>query len=209
VRFGRNVWGLFLSIPQPLIAAVHGYVLGSGIEMALCCDIRIASEDARFGLPEVGLGIIPAAGATQTLPRIIGRAKALEMLLTPRWLNAEEAYRFGLVSKVVSREKLYETAEEMAQKMASYHPMAVRSAKEAVVRGLDLPLAEGLDLEKSCIKNHESLDVNGGSEDSGMLSTLSTVLSRIQGFEGSRIQGLFCEGFGSSASSLGAGTHEP
>ncbi len=75
VRFGRNVWGLFLSIPQPLIAAVHGYVLGSGIEMALCCDIRIASEDARFGLPEVGLGIIPAAGATQTLPRIIGRAK--------------------------------------------------------------------------------------------------------------------------------------
>jgi enoyl-CoA hydratase/carnithine racemase len=148
VRFGRNIWGLFLSIPQPLIAAVHGYVLGSGIEMALCCDIRIASEDARFGLPEVGLGIIPAAGATQTLPRIIGRAKALEMLLTTRWLNAEEAYRFGLVNRVVSREKLYETAEEMARKMASYHPMAVRSAKEAVVRGLDLPLAEGLDLEK-------------------------------------------------------------
>ena len=148
VRFGRNVWGLFLSIPQPLIAAVHGYVLGSGIEMALCCDIRIASEDARFGLPEVGLGIIPAAGATQTLPRIIGRARALEMLLTTRWLNAEEAYRFGLVNRVVSREKLYETAEEMAQKIASYHPMAVRSAKEAVVRGLDLPLAEGLDLEK-------------------------------------------------------------
>ena len=148
VRFGRNVWGLFLSIPQPLIAAVHGYVLGSGIEMALCCDIRIASEDARFGLPEVGLGIIPAAGATQTLPRIIGRAKALEVLLTARWLNAEEAYRFGLVNRVVSRGKLYETAEEMAQKIASYHPMAVRSAKEAVVRGLDLPLAEGLDLEK-------------------------------------------------------------
>jgi enoyl-CoA hydratase len=148
VRFGRNVWGLFLSIPQPLIAAVHGYVLGSGIEMALCCDIRIASEDARFGLPEVGLGIIPAAGATQTLPRIIGKARALEMLLTTRWLNAEEAYRFGLVNRVVSKEKLYETAEEMAQKIASYHPMAVRSAKEAVVRGLDLPLAEGLDLEK-------------------------------------------------------------
>ena len=148
VRFGRNVWSLFLSIPQPLIAAVHGYVLGSGIEMALCCDIRIASEDARFGLPEVGLGIIPAAGATQTLPRIIGRAKALEVLLTARWLNAEEAYRFGLVNQVVSREKLYETAEEMAQKIASYHPMAVRNAKEAVVRGLDLTLTEGLDLEK-------------------------------------------------------------
>ena len=148
VRFGRNVWGLFLSIPQPLIAAVHGYVLGSGIEMALCCDIRIASEDARFGLPEVGLGIIPAAGATQTLPRIIGRAKALEVLLTSRWLNAEEAYQFGLVNRVVSREELYETAEKMAQKIGSYHPTAVRSAKEAVLRGLDLTLAEGLDLEK-------------------------------------------------------------
>ena len=91
-RFGRDVWGLFLSIPQPLIAAVHGYVLGSGIEIALCCDIRIASEDARFGLPEVGLGIIPAAGGTQTLPRTIGRARALEMLLTNRWLTGEEAY---------------------------------------------------------------------------------------------------------------------
>ena len=75
VRFGRDVWGLFLSLPQPLIAAVHGYVLGSGIEIALCCDIRIASEDVRFGLPEVGLGIIPAAGGTQTLPRAIGRAE--------------------------------------------------------------------------------------------------------------------------------------
>jgi enoyl-CoA hydratase/carnithine racemase len=91
VRFQRDVWGLFLSIPQPVIAALHGYVLGSGIEIALCCDIRIASEDAVFGLPEVGLGIIPAAGGTQTLPRAIGRARALEMLLTNRWINSEEA----------------------------------------------------------------------------------------------------------------------
>jgi enoyl-CoA hydratase/carnithine racemase len=81
VRFERDVWGLFLSIPQPLIAALHGYVLGSGIEIALCCDIRIASEDTRFGMPEVSLGIIPAAGGTQTLPRTVGRGKALEMLL--------------------------------------------------------------------------------------------------------------------------------
>ena len=148
VRFGRDVWGLFLSIPQPLIAALHGYVLGSGIEIALCCDIRIASEDARFGLPEVGLGIIPAAGGTQTLPRIIGRAKAMEMLLTNRWLSGEEAYHCGLVNQVVPREKLLETVEEMAEKIASYHPIAVRSAKQAVVRGLELPLAEGLDLER-------------------------------------------------------------
>lgn len=148
VRFGRDVWSLFLNIPQPLIAAVHGFILGSGIEMALCCDIRIASEDARFGLPEVGLGIIPAAGGTQTLSRIIGRAKTLEILLTGRWVDAEEAHRIGLVNRVVSKNKLLETAEEMAKKIASYHPLAVRNAKEAVVRGLDLSLAEGMDLEK-------------------------------------------------------------
>ena len=148
VRFGRDVWNLFLSIPQPLIAAVHGYVLGSGIEIALCCDIRIASEDAKFGLPEVGLGILPAAGGTQTLPRAIGIAKTLEMLLTNRWMSGEEAYRIGLVNQVVSRDRLLDTAEEMAKKIASYDPMAVRNAKEAVVRGLDLTLAEGLDLEK-------------------------------------------------------------
>jgi enoyl-CoA hydratase/carnithine racemase len=148
VRFGRDVWGLFLSIPQPLIAAVHGYVLGSGIEMSLCCDIRIASEDARFGLPEVGLGIIPAAGGTQTLPRIVGRAKTLEILLTSQWVNAEEAYRIGLVNRVVPREKLFDTAEEIAREIASYHTTAIRNAKEAVVRGLDLALKDGLDLEK-------------------------------------------------------------
>ena len=148
VRWKRDVWGLFLSIPQPLIAAVHGYVLGSGIEIALCCDIRIASEDARFGLPEVGLGIIPAAGGTQTLPRTIGQARALEMLLTNRWINAAEAYQAGLVNQVVPRDKLLQMAEEMAQKIASYDPMAVRMAKQAVIRGLDLPLREGLDMER-------------------------------------------------------------
>jgi enoyl-CoA hydratase len=147
-RFRRDVWGLFLNIPQPLLAAVHGYVLGSGMEIALCCDIRIASEDARFGLPEVGLGIIPAAGGTQTLPRVIGRARALEMLLTNRWLTSEEAFQFGLVNRVVTKDKLLETAEGIAEKIASYNPMAVRNAKEAVVRGMDLPLREGLELER-------------------------------------------------------------
>lgn len=151
VRFRRDVWDLFLNIPQPLIAAVHGFVLGSGIEIALCCDIRIASEDARFGLPEVGLGIIPAAGATQTLPRTIGRARALEMLLTNRWLSGEEAFQFGLVNRVVPKEKLLETTEEIARKISSYHPMAVRSAKQAVIMGLDLTLIEGLNLERRLV----------------------------------------------------------
>jgi len=148
IRFERDVWGLFLSIPQPLIAAVHGYVLGSGIEIALCCDIRIASDDAKFGLPEVGLGIIPAAGATQTLPRTIGRAKALEMLLTNRWIDAEEALQIGLVNNVVPKDRLLQVAEELAEKIASHDPLAVRNAKQAVIRGLELPLAEGLELEK-------------------------------------------------------------
>ena len=148
VRFSRDVWGLFLSLPQPLIAAVHGFVLGSGIEIALCCDIRIASEDTRFGLPEVGLGIIPAAGGTQTLPRAIGRGRALDMLLTNRWMSAEEAFQCGLVNRLVPKDKLLETAEEIAKKIASYDMVAVRNAKQAVVRGLDLPLTEGLEFEK-------------------------------------------------------------
>ena len=148
VRFDRDVWGLLLSMPQPLIAALHGYVLGSGIEMALCCDIRIASQDAQFGLPEVGLGIIPAAGGTQTLPRTVGRGKALEMLLTGRWIDAKEAYEFQLVNSVVPSDKLLASANEMAQKIASHDPDAVRSAKQAVSRGVELPLAEGLHLEK-------------------------------------------------------------
>ena len=148
-RFERDVWGLFLSISQPLIAALHGYVLGSGIEMALCCDIRLASDDARFGLPEVALGIIPAAGGTQTLPRIVGRGKALEMLLTNRWLDAEEAFQFNLVNQVLPKKKVLPVAVEMAEEIASYDPMAVQAAKQAVIRGLDLSLSEGIYLEKT------------------------------------------------------------
>ena len=148
VRWEHDLWGLFLNIPQPLIAALHGYVLGSGIEIALCCDIRIASQDVRFGLPEVGLGIIPAAGGTQTLPRLVGRGKALEMLLTNQWVDAEEARRIGLVNQVVPKERLLQDAEEMARKIASHDPLAVRYAKRAVIKGLDLTVSQGLDLER-------------------------------------------------------------
>lgn len=148
VRWERDIWGQFLSLRQPLIAALHGFVLGSGIEMALCCDIRIASEDARFGLPEVSLGIIPAAGGTQTLPRNIGCSRAVDMLMTNRWLNAEEAFEAGLVNRVVPRRDLSATVETMAARVASFSPGVVASIKEAVVRGADLTLAEGLDLER-------------------------------------------------------------
>ncbi|MBU2608848.1 MAG: enoyl-CoA hydratase/isomerase family protein [Chloroflexi bacterium] len=148
IRWERDVWGLFLSLPQPIIAALHGYVLGSGLELALCCDLRIAADDAQFGFPEVELGIIPAAGGTQTLPRVVGRAQALEILLTARRIDAEEACAIGLVNLVVPRAELLPAAEEMARKIASLDQNAVRLAKQAVVRGLDLPLAEGLELER-------------------------------------------------------------
>ena len=147
VRWERDVWGLFLSIAKPLIAALHGYVLGSGIEIALCCDIRLASEDAQFGLPEPGLGIIPAAGGSQTLPRAIGRAKALEILLSGRWIKAEEAHRLKLVNRVVSRNELLPEAERLARKIADFDPVAVSYAKQAITRGLDLSLEQGLELE--------------------------------------------------------------
>lgn len=148
IRFDRDVWDLFLSLPQPLIVALHGYILGSGVEMALCCDVRIASDDARFGLPEVGLGIIPAAGGTQTLPRAVGQGYALELLLSGGWIDAMRAWEMKLVNRVVPRARLTQTANHMAQKIASCDPEVMRSTKAAVVRGLDMPLAAGLDLER-------------------------------------------------------------
>jgi enoyl-CoA hydratase len=146
-RWERDIWGLFLSLPQPLIAALHGFVLGSGIEIALCCDIRLASEDVQFGLPEPQLGIIPAAGGSQTLPRVIGGAKALEILLSGRWLKADEAKRLKLVNRVMPREELFNEAEKLAKKIAGLDPVAVASAKQAITRGLDLSLEQGLRLE--------------------------------------------------------------
>jgi len=151
VRWERDVWGLFLNLPQPVIAALHGYILGSGIEMALCCDLRIASEEARFGLPEVTLGIIPAAGGSQTLPRTIGRAKSLEMLLTNRWINASEALSAGLVNRVVPRNELLPTVERMAGRLASRPRFVTMCIKEAVSRGANLSLKEGLDLERRLV----------------------------------------------------------
>jgi enoyl-CoA hydratase/carnithine racemase len=158
-RFARDIWGLFLSVEQPLIAALHGYVLGSGIEMALCCDIRLCSDDARFGMPETGLGIIPAAGGSQTLPRTIGPAAALDVLFTGRWLTASEALKFKLVNRVVPRPNLLPTTEKIARKIKSFNPLAIRYVKQAVTRGLDLPLAEGLALEARLSQHLVSLSV--------------------------------------------------
>jgi len=151
-RFDRDIWGRFLSIEQPVIAAMHGYVLGSGIEMSLCCDIRLASDDARFGMPEAGLAIIPAAGGSQTLPRTIGIAPALEILLSGRWIDTQQALKLKLVNRVLPRSALLPAAEKLARKIKSFPPAAVRAIKQAVTRGLDLSLAEGLALEARLAK---------------------------------------------------------
>jgi len=148
VRWERDLWGLILSIHKPLIAAIHGYAVGAGIEMAMCCDLRIASPDAQFGLPEVGLGMIPTAGGSQTLPRLVNLTKAAEMVLTGGPIDAAQALYLGLVNRVVPRGELLATAEKLARKIMSRAPVAVRLAKEAVNRGLDLSLEDGLRLEQ-------------------------------------------------------------
>jgi len=157
IRAIRDLWRLFLSLPQPLIAALHGYVLGSGMEIALFCDVRIAASNVVFGLPEVGLGILPGAGGTQTLPRILGLSGALDMLLTGRRLGSEEALAKGLVNRVVGFDELLHAGIELAQKIASYDPEAVKNAKQAVIKGSDLALEQGLALERrlAAIANRE------------------------------------------------------
>ena len=137
---GLDVW-------KPLIAAINGMALGGGLEIALACDIRIASEKARFGTPEVNLGVIPGWGGTQRLPRMLPWCKAAELLLTGRPIGAREAYRIGLVNKVVPQEQVMPTAKEWAEAICQAGPLAVRAAKEAMVRGSSMTLEDGLRLE--------------------------------------------------------------
>ena len=139
---GLDVW-------KPLIAAIHGMTLGGGLEIALACDIRIASEKALFGTPEVNLGVIPGWGGTQRLPRMLPWCKAAELLLTGRTIDAQEAYRIGLVNKVVPREQVMTEAREWAEAICRAGPLAVRAAKEAMVRGSSMTLEDGLRLENA------------------------------------------------------------
>ncbi len=146
-RADRDVWGLMLSIMKPMVAAIHGFAYGAGCELSLLCDIRIAADDARFALPEVTLGYIPSAGGTQTLPRAIPPGVAREMVLSGEPIDATRALAIGLVSRVVPRAQLDDTAMAIAAKLASLPADAVRAAKEAMVRGADLPLEQGLRIE--------------------------------------------------------------
>jgi enoyl-CoA hydratase/carnithine racemase len=133
---------------KPLIAAIHGYCLGGGLEVALVCDIRIAADNARLGIPEVTIGFMPGAGGTQRLTRFVPRAKAAEMLFMGQQIDAQEAYRIGLVNKVVPREQLMPTARQWAEAICQVGPLAVRSAKEAMLRGYSMTIEEGLRLER-------------------------------------------------------------
>ena len=133
--------------PQPIIAAIRGFALGGGLELALACDIRIAGEDSQLGLTEVNLAIIPGGGGTQRLPRLVGRGKALEMILTGARIDAREALRIGLVERVVPATEVLASAQALARALAEKAPVALRYAKEAVVKGLGLPLEDGLRLE--------------------------------------------------------------
>ena len=136
-----------LNIYKPLIAAINGVALGGGLEIALACDIRIAVEKARFGVPETTLGLIPGWGGTQRLPRLIPWAKAAEMLFTGKWIDANEAYRIGLINAIVPPDKLMSTAQEWAQVICKAGPLAVQAAKEAMVRGTSTGIEEGLNIE--------------------------------------------------------------
>ena len=140
-------FGCLAELRQPVVCAVNGDAASAGLELALACDVRVASEGARFSLPEVARGLLPLAGGTQRLPRLIGRGKALEMILTGELIDAQEALRIGLVSAVVPRDRLLSEAEAIASRIAERGPLAVRYAKEAISRGLEMPLEQALRFE--------------------------------------------------------------
>jgi enoyl-CoA hydratase len=141
-------WDRFRKIRMPLIAAVSGFALGGGCELAMICDMIVASETTQFGQPEINLGIIPGAGGTQRLTRAVGKARAMEMILTGASISAAEAFNAGLVNKVVPVELYLEEAESLAARIAAKSPIAVRLAKEAILKAFDTTIEEGVDFER-------------------------------------------------------------
>lgn len=147
VRWERDLWGLFGSIDKPMVAAVHGYVIGSGVEIACLCDLRVAAEGAVFRMPETALGMVPAAGGSQTLPRTIGQGPAMKVLLANEVMDARTALKTGLVHRVVELDRLEETSLELAESLTKISPALSAAIKRAVSDGLDMSLSSGLDLE--------------------------------------------------------------
>jgi len=148
-RQGQDAFRFIELMRKPVIAAVNGFALGGGLELALACHLRIASENARFGLPEVKLGIIPGYGGTQRLPRLVGKGLANQLVLSGEMINAAEAARIGLVNEVVPAGELMPRCEAIAQKIIANSPIAIQYCLEAVNKGMEMPLREGLFLEAS------------------------------------------------------------
>jgi enoyl-CoA hydratase len=148
-RDGQSVFRVIERFPKPVLAAVGGYALGGGCELALACHLRIASENARFGLPEVGLGIIPGYGGTIRLARLVGLGRAIEMILTGEMVDAARAEEIGLVSRVVPRADLLDEAKALLRQVTRNGPVAIRMALESIYRGLDTAMAEALDYESA------------------------------------------------------------
>ncbi|HEX9377778.1 MAG TPA: enoyl-CoA hydratase-related protein [Actinomycetota bacterium] len=146
--FMKGMFEAIRSVPQPTIASVFGYALGGGCELALSCDLVVASDDALFGLPEVRVGIVPGGGGTQILARRIGVARAKEMVLTGRRISGEVAFEWGLAAKVVEREALANATRDLAEELCRSSPIGVREAKWAIDRGLEVPLQQGMELEE-------------------------------------------------------------
>jgi enoyl-CoA hydratase len=157
--FVRNVHGMFATLaglPMPVLAAINGLALGGGLELALACDLRVAGESAKLGAPEVNYGLMPAYGGTQRLPRLVGLAKAKELIFTGAMISATEALRIGLVNKTVPAGQELRAARDLAHTMAQRAPRAVRAAKQAMVEGTTVPLADGLEIETKLFE-HEVL----------------------------------------------------
>lgn len=161
IRFRRDVWGRLKSLPVPTLAAVHGFTVGGGLEMAMLCDLAIAADDTRICLPETGVGMIPGVAGTQTASRRLKLGRALDLNLTGRWIDAQDALLIGLVAEVVAPPRLERRALEIARGLARMPREHSAIAKLAVWGGLDLPLGEGLDLERRLARRMAILTPRG------------------------------------------------
>ena len=161
-KLGNDIFLMIENFPLPVIAAVNGFALGGGCELAMSCDIRVCSDNAMFGQPEVGLGITPGFGGTQRLPRIVGLGMAKQLLYTARNIDANEALRIGLVNAVVPQAELMETAVKMANTIAKNAPIAVRACKKAVNEGMQVSIDKAVEIEEKlfgdCFETHDQVE---------------------------------------------------
>lgn len=163
IALGQGLFSRVGEIPKPILAVINGVCLGGGMELAMACDLRVAAESARFGQPEVNLGVVSGWGGTQRLPRLVGKTRGLEMLLVGEQISADDAFAMGLLNRVVPDDMLMAEAAALAKKLAAKSPVALAKVKETVVRGLSLALAEGLREEARCyVEAYRSDDAKEG-----------------------------------------------